>query len=107
MSIADLAYMQQILNDTFEDIWAAPADCAFKAESGIPAWALEAWTWPRDIIDALDGPERDHDESSDESNDESGEESDKESGDEPLQTDEYGCRFSVSPVRFSYTVTLD
>jgi hypothetical protein len=51
MSVADLAYAQQILDETFDDIWTSPADYEFELESAIPAWALEAWRWPRENPD--------------------------------------------------------
>jgi hypothetical protein len=83
MSLADLAYMQQILDETFDDIWTSPAEYQFELKCGVPAWALEAWTWPREHLE-----ESEHDTD--------------ESGDESLQIDEYGCRFSVGPVLLSY-----
>ncbi|WP_053572303.1 hypothetical protein [Caballeronia cordobensis] len=85
MSLADLAYVQQILEETFDDIWTSPAQYQFEVKRDIPAWALEARTLPRADLDAL-APERDLDEP----------------GDEPLQIDEYSCHFSVSPVLISY-----
>jgi hypothetical protein len=48
MSLADLAYVQQLLDETFDDIWWSPAEYQFELRSDIPAWALEAWTWPRE-----------------------------------------------------------
>ena len=46
MSFADLAYVQEMLDETFDDIWWSPAEYQFELRSDIPAWALEAWTWP-------------------------------------------------------------
>jgi len=88
MSLADLADVQQLLDETFDDIWWSPAEYQFELRSEIPAWALEAWTWPR------------------EHREESGCNTD-ESREEPLQIDQYGCRFSVAPVLLSYKGELD
>jgi len=88
MSFADLAYVQEMLDETFNDIWSSPAEYQFELRSDIPAWALEAWTWPR------------------EHREESGCNTD-ESREEPLQIDQYGCRFSVTPVLLSYKGELD
>ena len=96
MSVADLAYAQQILDETFDDIWTSPADYEFERENAIPAWALEAWTWPRE-----NPGEGEHDTG------ELGDESCKRTDDESLQVDEYGCRVSVSPVLLSYKGELD
>ncbi|WP_371884031.1 hypothetical protein [Caballeronia sp. S22] len=88
MSVADLAYVQQILDETFDDIWTSPREYQFDVKRNVPAWALEAWPWPRaaDLADDFDADE---------------------SGDDCLSVDEHGCRFSVSPVLLSYNGELD
>jgi hypothetical protein len=88
MSLADLAYMQQILDETFDDIWTSPVEYQFELRCDVPAWALKAWTWPREHLE-----ESEHDTD--------------ESGDESLQIDEDGCRFSVGPVLLSYKGELE
>lgn len=87
MSLPHLAYVQQLLDETFDDIWWSPAEYQFELRSDIPAWALEAWTWPC------------------ETREESG--CNPTNRVEPLQIDQYGCRFSVAPVLLSYKGELD
>ena len=96
MSVADLAYAQQILDETFDDIWTSPADYEFELESDILAWALEAWTWPRANPDGGEHETGDL-----------GDESCKRTDDESLQVDEDCCRVSVSPVLLSYKGEFD
>jgi hypothetical protein len=47
MSIRDVDYMQQILEEMFNDIFDEPHEYAFKVIADPPYWALEAWPWPR------------------------------------------------------------
>jgi hypothetical protein len=39
--------MQQILEETADDIFDAPREHGFELVDHPPAWALEAWPWPR------------------------------------------------------------
>ncbi len=47
MSVRDLKYMQQILDETFDDIFDDPAGYEFEVVEEPPLWALKAWPWPR------------------------------------------------------------
>ena len=76
MSLADVAYMQQILDETFDWIWDEPEDFSFASKDEIPQWATAAWDWPR-----LPAPEAD--------------EEHLEGDSYSVDRDKYGC--SVSP----------
>ncbi|OUL85024.1 hypothetical protein [Paraburkholderia hospita] len=47
MSVRDVDYMQQILDETAADIFDDPGEYGFESVDGPPPWALEAWPWPR------------------------------------------------------------
>ncbi|WP_131542679.1 hypothetical protein [Paraburkholderia hospita] len=47
MSVRDVDYMQQILEETADAIFDAPREHGFELVDHPPAWALEAWPWPR------------------------------------------------------------
>ncbi|MGF6265441.1 hypothetical protein OKW49_006434 [Paraburkholderia youngii] len=47
MSMRDLKCMQQILGETFDDIFDDPAEYEFEVVAEPPVWALMAWPWPR------------------------------------------------------------
>jgi hypothetical protein len=47
MSVRDLEYMQQILDETYDDIFDEPASYEFEVAAEPPLWALKAWPWPR------------------------------------------------------------
>lgn len=57
MSLPDLEYMQQILNETFDDIFDEPQDYDFKLIDEPPYWAVYPWPWPR--VPALTDDEKD------------------------------------------------
>jgi hypothetical protein len=47
MSVRDVDYMQQILEETADDIFDEPREHGFELVDHPPAWALEPWPWPR------------------------------------------------------------
>jgi hypothetical protein len=47
MSLRDVEYMQQILEETCNDIFDEPHEYDFRVIEDPPHWALEAWPWPR------------------------------------------------------------
>ena len=47
MDIRDAEYMQQILEQTYNDIFDEPNEYDFEVIEDPPQWALEAWPWPR------------------------------------------------------------
>ncbi|SAL78753.1 hypothetical protein AWB66_05911 [Caballeronia telluris] len=62
MRLEDVAYMQQILNETFDSIWDEPEEFGFVRQAEIPAWATKAWPWPplpevEDVENTLDNPD--------------------------------------------------
>jgi hypothetical protein len=62
MRLEDVAYMQQILNETFDSIWDEPEEFGFVRQADIPSWAIKAWPWPplpevEDVEKLLDGPD--------------------------------------------------
>lgn len=46
-SVKDLEYMQQILDETYQDFFADPDAYGFDRVDAFPSWAAEAWPWPR------------------------------------------------------------
>jgi len=48
MCLEHVAYMQQILDETFGDIFGDPEQYSFVRVVEAPGWALLAWDWPRD-----------------------------------------------------------
>lgn len=52
MSVKDVDYMQQILEETFDDIFDEPVEYDFETVDDPPRWALDAWPWPQ--IDQAD-----------------------------------------------------
>ncbi|MFM0051534.1 hypothetical protein [Caballeronia grimmiae] len=61
MRLEDVAYMQQILNETFDLIWNEPEEFGFVRQAEIPSWATKAWPWPplpevEDVEKMLDSP---------------------------------------------------
>lgn len=59
MSVRDVDYMQQILEETADDIFDEPREHGFELVDHPPAWALEAWPWPRIYGRTDDGDEED------------------------------------------------
>ncbi|BCQ28797.1 hypothetical protein NK8_69870 (plasmid) [Caballeronia sp. NK8] len=62
MRLEHVAYMEQILNETFDSIWEEPEEFSFVRQSEIPAWATKAWPWPplpevKDVENMLDNPD--------------------------------------------------
>ncbi|TDY16904.1 hypothetical protein B0G81_8040 [Paraburkholderia sp. BL6665CI2N2] len=39
--------MQQILEETFSDIFEDPHEYGFETVDDPPSWAVQAWPWPR------------------------------------------------------------
>lgn len=79
MRLEDVAYMQQILDETFDLIWDEPGEFGFVSQAEIPSWATKAWPWPplpavEDVEKMLDSP------------------------DLPVERDEHGC--IIFPPRF-------
>ncbi|RKR31717.1 hypothetical protein [Paraburkholderia sp. BL17N1] len=64
MSLPDLEYMQQILNETFDDIFDEPQDYDFNLTDEPPYWAVCPWPWPR--VPALTDDEKDAQDEGDE-----------------------------------------
>jgi hypothetical protein len=61
MRLEHVAYMQQILNETFDSIWDEPEESGFVRQADIPSWATNAWPWPplpavEDVEKMLDNP---------------------------------------------------
>jgi len=61
MRLEHVAYMEQILNETFDLIWDEPEEFGFGRRSEIPLWATQAWPWPplpavEDVEKMLDSP---------------------------------------------------
>ena len=61
MRLEHVAYMEQILNETFDLIWDEPEEFGFGRRSEIPLWATQAWPWPplpavEDVEKMLDRP---------------------------------------------------
>jgi hypothetical protein len=55
MSLGDVDYMQQILDETFDLIWDEPEEFHFFRTDDIPEWATAAWDWPREPpLEAID-----------------------------------------------------
>ncbi len=48
MCLEHVACMQQILDETFGDIFDDPEQYSFERCDEVPNWALQAWDWPRD-----------------------------------------------------------
>jgi len=46
MRLEHVAYMEQILNETFDSIWDEPEEFGFVRQAEIPSWASKAWPWP-------------------------------------------------------------
>lgn len=46
MRLDHVAYMQQILDETFDWIWDEPEEFGFVRAAELPAWATKAWPWP-------------------------------------------------------------
>ncbi|AQH05498.1 hypothetical protein A9R05_40875 (plasmid) [Burkholderia sp. KK1] len=62
MHLEDVAYMQQILNETFDMIWDESEEFGFVLQADIPSWATKAWPWPpllevEDVEKMLDSPD--------------------------------------------------
>ncbi|WP_061136726.1 hypothetical protein [Caballeronia fortuita] len=62
MRLEHIAYMQQILDETFNLIWDEPEEFGFVLQADIPSWATEAWPWPplpevEDVEKMLDSPD--------------------------------------------------
>lgn len=79
MRLEHVAYMQQILDETFASIWDEPEEFGFVRQAQIAAWATKAWPWPQlpeveEVETMLDNP------------------------DVPLQRDEFG--YIIFPPRF-------
>jgi hypothetical protein len=79
MRLEHVAYMQQLLDETFDSIWDEPDEFGFVRQDEIPSWATKAWPWPplpevEEVEKMLDNP------------------------DIPLERDESGC--IVFPPRF-------
>ncbi len=47
MSLCDLGYMQQILDETYHDIFDMPQEYDFALIDEPPYWAVQPWPWPR------------------------------------------------------------
>ena len=47
MSLRDLEYMQQILDETCHDIFDEPKEYDFARIDEPPYWATQPWLWPR------------------------------------------------------------
>jgi hypothetical protein len=47
MSLRDLEYMQQILDETYSDIFDEPQQYDFALIDEPPSWAVQPWPWPR------------------------------------------------------------
>ncbi|MGC2042161.1 hypothetical protein [Paraburkholderia caledonica] len=47
MGLSDLGYMQQILDETFNDIFDDPQEYGFRLIDEPPYWAVCPWPWPR------------------------------------------------------------
>jgi hypothetical protein len=47
MTVEDLEYMQQILQETFSDFFSEPEGYGFRFTETLPAWATEPSNWPR------------------------------------------------------------
>ena len=47
MSLRDLGYMQQILDETCHDIFDEPKEYDFARIDEPPYWATQPWPWPR------------------------------------------------------------
>lgn len=47
MSLRDLEYMQQILDETYHDIFDEPQEYNFALIDEPPCWAVQPWPWPR------------------------------------------------------------
>jgi hypothetical protein len=79
MRLEHVAYMQQLLDETFDSIWDEPEEFGFVRQDWIPSWATKAWPWPplpevQDVEKMLD------------------------SSDLPVERDEHGC--IIFPPRF-------
>ncbi|SAK79130.1 hypothetical protein AWB76_05293 [Caballeronia temeraria] len=79
MRLEHVAYMQQLLDETFDSIWDEPEELGFVRQDWIPSWATKAWPWPplpevQDVEKMLDG------------------------SDLPFERDEHGC--IIFPPRF-------
>jgi hypothetical protein len=79
MRLEHVAYMQQLLDETFDSIWDEPEEFGFVRQDWIPSWATKAWPWPplpevQDVEKMLD------------------------SSDLPVERDEHGC--IIFPRRF-------
>jgi hypothetical protein len=48
MRLEHVAYMQQILEETFSDIFENPSEFEFALCDTLPDWVSQAWDWPRD-----------------------------------------------------------
>ncbi|WP_250482396.1 hypothetical protein [Caballeronia sp. GACF5] len=62
MRLEHVAYMQQIVDETFDSIWDEPEEFGFVRRAGIPSWAAKAWPWPplpevQDVEKMLDSPD--------------------------------------------------
>jgi hypothetical protein len=47
MQLEHVAYMQQILEETYSDIFENASEFEFATCDTLPDWALLAWDWPR------------------------------------------------------------
>jgi hypothetical protein len=47
MSIKSVDYMQQIIDETFPDLFENPHEYQFQSVDDPPQWALEAWPWAK------------------------------------------------------------
>jgi hypothetical protein len=46
MSVEHLAYMQQILEETFSDFFDDPGIYEFECVDQLPPWSTAPWPWP-------------------------------------------------------------
>lgn len=59
MSLRDLEYMQQILDETYHDIFDEPQAYDFALIDEPPCWAMHPWPWPR-VAALTDDDEQDY-----------------------------------------------
>ncbi|TCK33300.1 hypothetical protein B0G84_7503 [Paraburkholderia sp. BL8N3] len=58
MCLQHVAYMEQILDKTFGDIFGDPEQYSLVRVDEVPTWALQAWDWPRDEEGEIYSPVR-------------------------------------------------
>jgi hypothetical protein len=66
ISVRDLSYMQQILDETFDDIFDEPQDYDFSMIEEPPHWAIRPWPGPRVAALIDDNDDDDHGDSGNE-----------------------------------------